>query len=697
MKIRSVVLTGVVCAGLAVSAAAAALSNGDFEAGSTGWHLLGDGVAVVTNASAAHAGAAFLQLQPVAGQNQYAYQDIGISSQAVGATLTCYYSILSTDAVETATFSVNLSYTVSNSIQVTNILLKSNLETNAPAGSYAMGSWDLTPFLTNSGLQVQFLASGSSNAGSIFKVDDVSVTEVMPNLPVVSFSSPEAWSTQLSASNTVQGTVASNSLPLAAVWYRLNQSGWSNALGTTNWSAPVLLAPGINTFYAYAEDVKGNASATNSYSFCYSPSVTLFLQTNGPGTITVSPSYNGKALLLNRTYSITAAPKRNSGYVFSNWVGSIFSDSAKLTLKGQTNLVLQANFVPNPFLKTAGAYAGMFYETNLLSDSNTNGVQPNIIPASPIIPHAGSFTAKITSQGAFSASVRQGGAKYSLSGQLDLTGAWSTNAIKGAPGMAASLQLDLNSGILTGRLNSNTLWSATLTAYQNPYNARTNKAPGAGKYTLLIPADTNVATLPGGNSVAALTLNTAGVLSLSGKLADGTPFSESTTLATNGDWSLYVPLYANRGNVFGWLNFTNDATTTNAIQGWVGWYKPFGVGLYSNGFAYKTDEIIGSSWTNAGPYLTWTNGVIELQDGNLAKGLTNQVKLSAQGKFTDLTVTNKLKLNLTTASGLWTGSLVNPATRKTVSLTGVVLRNRDLGYGFFTGTNESGSIYLGRP
>lgn len=695
MRIRSSVLAGVVGAGLTVSAGAAALTNGGFEAGSTGWHLLGDGAAVVTNSSAAHGGAALLQIQPVAGQNSSAYQHIGFSGQAVGATLTYYYSILSTDAVANATFSVNLSYSVSNGIVVTNILLKSNLDTNAPAGAYARGTWDLTPFLSSSDLQVQFLVSGATSGGSVFNVDDVSVTELAPNPPVVLFSSPGAWTTELSSANTVAGTAVSNSLPLAAVWYKLNQSGWSNATGTTNWSAPVTLAPGINTFYAYAVDAAGTASATNCYSFCYSPSVVLFLQTNGPGTITVSPNYNGKALLLNRTYSLAAAPKRGSDYIFSNWVGSIFSSSAKLTIKGQSNLVLQANFVPNPFLKGVGAYSGMFYETNQTAD--TNAAQPNVIVESPRVPHAGSFTAKISSQGAFSASVRQGGAKYSFSGQLGLTGAWSTNSIKGAPGMAASLQLDVSRGILTGRLNSNTLWSATLTACLNPYNARTNKAPGAGKYTVVIPAGTNAATQPGGNSVATLNLSTAGAVSLSGKLADGTPFSESTTLAAGGDWPLYVSLYANHGNVFGWLSFTNDSAATNAIQGWVAWNKPLAAGLYANGFAYYTEDIIGSSWTNAGPYLTWTNGVIELQDGNLSQGLTNQINLNAHGKLTDVTATNKLKLSLTTSSGLWSGSIVNPTTHKAVKLTGVVLRNRDLGYGFFTGTNQSGSIYLGRP
>src|SRR5207249_1395122 len=92
-------------------------------------------------------------------------------------------------------------------------------------------------------------------------------------------------------------------------------------------------------------------------SFFYSVTNHLDLHTNGTGTVTAPI---GLDLELTKNYTITAVP--GVGQVFSNWTGSVTSSLAKLTFTMQSNTVLYANFITNPFIAAAGAYNGLFHE-----------------------------------------------------------------------------------------------------------------------------------------------------------------------------------------------------------------------------------------------------------------------------------------------------------------------------------------------
>jgi hypothetical protein len=56
--------------------------------------------------------------------------------------------------------------------------------------------------------------------------------------------------------------------------------------------------------------------------------------------------------------------------------------------------------------------------------------------------------------------------------------------------------------------------------------------------------------------------------------------------------------------------------------------------------------------------------------------------------------TNKLTVTITSASGLFSGSIGVPGSGKTVAFTGVVLQKQNIGSGFFLGTNQSGRVLL---
>jgi hypothetical protein len=438
-------------------------------------------------------------------------------------------------------------------------------------------------------------------------------------------------------------------------------------------------------------DSSGNVSTTATVKVVCILYDVLTVRTNGVGT--VAPQLNGKLLQLGKTYVLTASPSKAPANVFSNWTGGvsgpsgILTNGATLKFVMQSNLVLQANFIGNPFIAVAGNYAGLFYNTN------DDGVT---------VSNAGYFTATVKPNakgGAFTGKLRQGAKSYSVSGQFSLTGGWSLPSISGAPGLGAWLQLSLDGGNgITGQI-SNSVWTAQVMA-NRAYYSRTLSTPHAGQYTLTIPGSDTPASLPAGHGAAAVNVTSAGAVTVNGVLGDGTIVTESTFVSKDGQWPLYAAPYSKKGIVIGWMTFTNDTVATNDLEGVVSWIKPGGTvtKLYPDGFDWpysnETNNAFGSSFTNKPPFLTWSNGVAMLNDGNLARSITNGLLIGSAGKVTG---TNKLNLTITTTgvkAGLFKGSVVNPATGKAIPVNGALLQKQDAGYGSFLGTNQSGSVML---
>ncbi|HEY3855372.1 MAG TPA: hypothetical protein VGO67_13355 [Verrucomicrobiae bacterium] len=103
--------------------------------------------------------------------------------------------------------------------------------------------------------------------------------------------------------------------------------------------------------------------------------------------------------------------------------------------------------------------------------------------------------------------------------------------------------------------------------------------------------------------------------------------------------------------------------------------------------------VIGSRYgfTNKHPILNFTNADVLLTGGNLASPIENAATVAANGKITG---TNHLSLTVNTANGVFTGSIINPATKKTISLSGAVLEKQNTAAGHFVGTNQSGHVSI---
>jgi uncharacterized repeat protein (TIGR03803 family) len=333
------------------------------------------------------------------------------------------------------------------------------------------------------------------------------------------------------------------------------------------------------------------------------------------------------------------------------------------------------------FVAVKGTYNGLFYD-------ETNGVAPQ---------SSGFFTIATTAKGTFSGSVQVGGHRFSLSGQFDRNGKASKTITR--PKMASltvGLQLDFSAGSdqITGSVSDGT-WTAHLAGCRVALNSRTNPAPQAGKYTLRIPAGDDSLAQPGGDGFGAVTVDGSGKVKVAGTLGDGTKVTQTTVLSQQGLWPFYASLYSGNGLILGWLTFTNQLASD--IDGPVGWIKlaqPTAK-LYRFGFTNAT-AAIGSKYafTNGIPVLNFSAGQVWLACGNLPGSFTNRIVFGTN-KVTNLS-SNKLSLTLTTSSGLFKGSVVNPATGKAISINGAVLQKQNFGFGSFLGTNQCGQVYFGR-
>ena len=179
-----------------------------------------------------------------------------------------------------------------------------------------------------------------------------------PVLSITNLTAGQRWSNLVF---TAKGTATDN-WQVASVQVQLNGGVWTNATGTTNWSAPLTLTPGTNTLAAFATDTTGNNSPTNSVSWQYVVTNLLAVQATGLGTI--SPNYSNSWLEIGRNYSMTATPA--TGFVVTNWtistnwLGGRVTNNATVQFMMASNLTLQVNFadVTKPTMTITAPTAG---------------------------------------------------------------------------------------------------------------------------------------------------------------------------------------------------------------------------------------------------------------------------------------------------------------------------------------------------
>jgi hypothetical protein len=218
-----------------------------------------------------------------------------------------------------------------------------------PAAGYRFSSWTEFGFVVSTSATLQFVADNDHDLVANF------VDGQKPVLAITGGPAPGARI--VNSSVVIQGTASDND-GLDGVSYSVNGGGFVPASGTTSWSFVINCKPGTNTFTVQALDNSGNqTSLTRSFTYVVTSPLTLIVNPLGAGKIT-SPFNSGANLEVGHSYTIAAVAQGN--YLFSNWGGSVSSSSAQLTFVMVSNMVLQANFIPNPFAAVSGTYNGLF-------------------------------------------------------------------------------------------------------------------------------------------------------------------------------------------------------------------------------------------------------------------------------------------------------------------------------------------------
>ncbi len=550
-------------------------------------------------------------------------------------------------------------------------------------GGYRFSDWTENGTVVSLTPSYTFTVSTNESLVAIFAVKG------KPNLTI---SSPKSGQNVSNALLLINGAVT-DIVIVDDVYYQLNGGNWTLAThgnSWKNWTASVTLIPGTNTISAYAQDASGSVSPTKTVKVQFIPSATLIVQTSGNGAFT--PKDNGALLAIGTNYTLAASPGRN--WSFSNWVArgseSFVFTNPVLKFNMRSNLVLEANFVPNPFILEQGTFNGLFLDTNEVMEASS-----------------GFFTLKLGTNGAFTGKIMTSAStytvptttKFDVGGQVEFT----TPTKRGA--LTFNLQLDTAdpaSQQITGTV-SDGVWTAWLTADRAVFSASENKAAKyEGQYTVAIPGSDDGAASPGGFGCATLSISPAGLITMTGNMADGTAISQSVSVSKDGRWPFYAsyasPPAGNGGAAFGWMTFSNQPVS--ALGGTMYWFRPAGKtpSVYQTGFS-NTASVIGSVYNPADkPLLALTNGQVTLDGGDLPFPITNQITLTANDTIAiphTAEDTNKLTLTITKATGAISGTFANPSNpTKTITVKCVLLQNQTNAVGYFLGNNQSGSILI---
>jgi uncharacterized delta-60 repeat protein len=476
--------------------------------------------------------------------------------------------------------------------------------------------------------------------------------------------------------NVTFSVLATGAPPISYQW----RKNGTKLTGATSTNLTLLDVDSTDTGYYSVIASNPGGSTTSSVvrltvNFFVSP-ISVTVQPVNGGTVT--PDFDGRGLEIGRTYTFTAKPAK--GFLFTNWSGFETASTPVLTFVMQSNEVLQANFVPSPFIPVRGAYAGLFYDTNAPAHEN-----------------AGAFALTLDDRGGFKGTVTMGRAKRKFRGtfSLERVAVVTIPATTTLPPLELALALDTAAGFIDGTVAIGTNAPATLAAFRKVFSAKLNPVPHAGLYNAALPSTNDPALAPPGDGYVPLSISTSGRVSGKGALADGSGWSVVSATSVEGWVPVYASLYSGAGSIFGWLTVTNTGGA-NDVAGTLWWKKPGGLSslIHPAGITNRIDTI-GSRFVPVAkgtPVLNLPAGAAVLSYGNLPDSITNAITLGGDNRILG---SNALVLTFSTTKGTMVGSFIDPTTARKRTVKGVVLPNQNQARGFFLGTDEGGAVLVG--
>lgn len=389
---------------------------------------------------------------------------------------------------------------------------------------------------------------------------------------------------------------------------------------TIPWSLAISPVSGSNTLSVIAYDLSGNATAAITRSFSFNQRYNLAISRSGPvgvaldglgavaiaatpasaaaapAPVTANANPRTSAIEPGTAVKLTATPRL--GYLFSHWAGMPASSTATgnvLTfVMPSEDASAEAVFVVNPLLPGMGE-GNVFYgllqpEAGTVAGNDTVGfVTGTLVPAS------GMFTGRVLIGGlsqAFIATIYgNGGAIFSIGS--------ARQAALAFDGGTRSLALNFVAGRIQVRATANggvQISSGSLgrAAYSStnllPSGLLNDKIPATvavnnrAYLTVALPAKTQTPPLalesyPQGDGFGTLTLSNLGVATYAGTLADGSAFTASSGIISNGQIpflaQLLTPGATTRGGNLSGILIVDSAQADSDVTGTnLSWYRP---------------------------------------------------------------------------------------------------------------------------
>jgi hypothetical protein len=400
-------------------------------------------------------------------------------------------------------------------------------------------------------------------------------------------------------------------------------------------------------------------------------------------SLTLSGSSSDQSIVPNANI-VFAGVGKNRTVTIIPATGMLGSATISITVSdgnATTNISFLVSVEENAFTPAVTSYSGLFYESDQVR-----------------LDTAGSFKITTTAKKTYSGKVNYKGRAYSITGRLDAQGRGS-NSIPRRAQTPLTLTFDCGAsnslGMVIGTL-ANSDWAASLSGDRAVFNSRTNPAPWAGMYTLVLPGQTNDVSSPKGHSYGSVRVDKGGRVSVSGSLADGTHFSQSAPLSRAGMWPFHASLYSSQGLVLSWLAVTNETGANPDIAGLASWVKltnPRGH-YYPGGFTNECNAA-GCAYlrpTNTTEHVVGLNHAkMKFSGGNLPEDFTNSVALGISSKIINESP-NALSMTFSLTTGTFNGRVLDPGTGKTKTFHGAILQRFDAGYGTLLGTNLSSRV-----
>jgi len=560
------------------------------------------------------------------------------------------------------------------------------LVTNPPAAiaGGSSGGFAVQLLSADAGLQageISITNNDPNNNPFIFSITGFVLTKIISSSDSLDFGVvPTDASSNLTLTISNLGntnlTVSNISLP-----FLIFSNGWPSGpplsiAPSSSQQVTVTFAPAIPTNYSGVMTVESDATSGSSNlfvtAFGANDSLLLTIITNGYGK--VKPN-DAKVIKFNTKVSLTAVPDTTN--VFVNWTGSFNSTNNPLVFRMHSDMIVEANFTNNPFLPYLGTYNGLFWSSNGLAETNA-GMLKGLT---------------LTKKGTYSGALLLNGEKKSLSGSFNLTLQATNKPInfggtEGMVGLIIELTNEAAPQIIGTISNAN--WVATnLMADRAATNTTISRA-----YTLIILPDASLTAAPSGNGYATISTTagnskTATSAEISGSLADGQMFSQSTFVSREGYVPIYAAPYNGKGLLMGWINLSLGSAPGAQLY----WVHPPIAGksvLFPASFV-STNEVEFAPWNNL-ELIAFLGSLTNLEEIIGTNVLTNIVDINAA---TEKESKSGLSVTITPATGQFK-IRIGSGTDKVTGQGAILLNGTNTeGYGYFLGKTNAGAIQLG--